>query len=312
MIAVRQYSESGGRFPASSGPVPNLRIGPVMNVLPFDKQVSIIAALTEGCSIRSVERLTDTHRDTIMRLGVRVGQGCAALHDAEMHGLRVGRIELDEAWSYVGKKQGKWTPEDGPDAGDQYVFIALAGAAKAIVGYRIGKRTADHTRAFLADLRERVLGSPEISSDAFQAYPVAVDMAFGIDCTFGTIEKNYDAPVAVEAARRYSPANVVSVTRRAVVGRPANISTSYVERQNLSLRMSQRRFTRLTNAFSKKLENHKAAVALYVAHYNFCRVHEALRVTPAMQLGITNRIWTIGELVEAALYGTVPFNAMVA
>lgn len=276
-----------------------------MNVLPFEKQVSIVAALTEGCSIRAVERLTDTHRDTVMRLGVRVGEGCAELHDAMVRGVHVSRIELDGAWSYVGKKQGKWKPEDGPDRGDQYVFIAMAGAAKAILSYRVGKRTAEHTRAFLADLRERVLGSPEISSDGFQPYPVAVDMAFGLDCTFGTIEKNYDAPQAVEAARRYSPANVVSVTRRAVVGRPAHISTSYVERQNLSLRMAQRRFTRLTNGFSKKLENHRAAVALYVAHYNFCRVHEALRVTPAMQLGLSSHIWTISELVEAALHGTV-------
>lgn len=283
-----------------------------MNILPFDRQVGIVSALTEGCSIRAVERLTDTHRDTVMRLGVRVGLGCAALHDALMRNLHVPRIEMDETWSYVGKKQKKLKPEDGSDVGDQYVFLALAGAAKAIVSYRVGKRTADNTRAFVMDLRERVLGAPEISSDAFQAYPVAVDLAFGLDCTFGTIEKHYAAPQAVEAARRYSPADVVAVAKRSVVGRPKHISTSYVERQNLSLRMAQRRFTRLTNAFSKKLENHCAAVALYVTHYNFCRVHEALRVTPAMQLGVTDHVWTISELVEAALYGTVTESQMVA
>lgn len=133
-----------------------------------------------------------------------------------------------------------------------------------------------------------------------------------MDCTYGQIEKHYSAPQAVEASRRYSPAEVVRITSRAVIGRPKHLSTSYVERQNLTLRMSQRRFTRLTNAFSKKLENHYAAVALYVSHYNLCRVHEALRITPAMQLGITDHIWTISELVEAALYGTVAHHSAAA
>jgi IS1 family transposase len=274
-----------------------------MNILPFDRQVEVIAALTEGVSIRATERLTDVHRDTIMRLGVRVGIGCANLHDALMRGVHVPRLELDEAWSYVGKKQKLVTLEDGTAKGDQYVFIALAGAAKAILAYRVGKRTLANTQAFLWDVRERVFGAPEILSDAFSAYRPAIEEAFGANCTYGTIEKHYNAPHAVEAARRYSPAQVVSITRHQVVGNPRHISTSYVERQNLTLRMQQRRFTRLTNAFSKKLENHCAAVALYVAHYNLCRVHEALRITPAMQLGVTDHIWTVGELVHAALTG---------
>jgi len=282
------------------------------NILPFDRQVEIIAALTEGVSIRATERLTGVHRDTIMRLGVRVGFGCAAVHDAVMRDLQVPRIEMDETWSYVGKKQARITPEDGADKGDQYVFLALAGAAKAIISYRVGKRNAGNTRAFVMDVRERVLGAPEISTDAFNQYPPAVDLAFGLDCSLGTVDKHYSAPQAVEAARRYSPAEVVSITTRAVVGRPKHISTSYVERQNLTLRMSQRRFTRLTNAFSKKLENHCAAVALYVAHYNFCRVHEALRITPAMQIGVTDHIWTISELVDAALNGTLANNSQAA
>jgi IS1 family transposase len=277
-----------------------------MNILPRDKQIEIVAALTEGVSIRATERLTGIHRDTIMRLGARVGMGCAAIHDHMMRGLHVNRIELDEAWSYVGKKQRQLRPDDPADLGDQYIFLALAGAAKAILSFRVGKRTAENTRAFVADLRERVVGAPEISSDAFNAYPVAVDMAFGIDCHFGTIEKHYAAEQTVEAARRYSPAKVVGVSRREVVGRPRHISTSYVERQNLTLRMSQKRFSRLSNGFSKRLENHCAAVALYVAHYNLCRVHEALRVTPAMQLGVTDHVWTIGELVEAAIDGVLP------
>lgn len=151
-----------------------------------------------------------------------------------------------------------------------------------------------------------MLGAPEISSDAFPAYPDAVEQAFGIECSFATIEKHYAVDAAVEAARRYSPAAVVSVSRKRIIGNQRTVSTSYIERQNLTLRMQQRRFTRLTNGFSKKLESHSAAVALYVAQYNFCRVHETLRITPAMQLGVTDHIWTISELVDAGLDGVVP------
>jgi IS1 family transposase len=240
-----------------------------------------------------------------MRLGVCVGNGCVTFHDAMMRGLHVSRIELDEAWSFVAKKQRHLKSTDPADFGDQYVLLALAGAGKAIVSYRVGKRTGENCRAFLADLRARVLGVLEISSDAFPAYPDAVERAFGIECTFGTIEKHYAVEPVIEAARRYSPAAVVSVSRRRIIGNPEKLSTSYVERQNLTRRMRQRRFTRLTNAFSKKLENHVASVALYFAHYNFCRVHETLRVTPAMQLGVTDHIWTIGELVDAALDSVV-------
>jgi IS1 family transposase len=277
-----------------------------MNVLPRDKQIAVIAALTEGCSIRSVERLTDIHRDTIMRLGVRIGNGCETLHDLTMRGLNVGRIELDEAWSFVAKKQRHLKPDDPADFGDQYVFLALAGAAKAIISWHVGKRDGENCRDFLADLRSRVIGAPEISSDGFPAYPDAVERAFGMECNFATIEKHYAADASVEAARRYSPAAVVSVTQHHVIGAQLTVSTSYIERQNLTLRMSQRRFTRLVNGFSKKLENHIAAVALYVAHYNFCRVHETLRVTPAMQVGVTDHVWSIGELIDAALTSAAP------
>ncbi|HEV2100082.1 MAG TPA: hypothetical protein VGR45_14315 [Stellaceae bacterium] len=228
------------------------------------------------------------------------------MHDSMMRGLHVSRIELDEAWSFVAKKQRHLKRTDPADFGDQYVFLALAGAGKAIISWRVGKRNGENCRALLADLRARVLGAPEISSDAFPAYPDAVEQAFGTECSFGTIEKHYAVDGAVEAARRYSPAAVVSIRRRRIIGAQRAISTSYIERQNLTLRMQQRRFTRLTNAFSKKLESHIAAVPLYVAHYNLCRVHETLRVTPAMQLGATDHIWTIGELVDAALDGVLP------
>lgn len=276
-----------------------------MNILPRDKQVEIIAALTEGCSIRAVERLTGVHRDTIMRLGHDVGVGCAKLHNALMRDLRVNRIELDEIWQYVGKKRKQVTPDDPPDVGDQWTFIALDGTSKAIIAHRTGKRDGANTQQFVADLRERVIGAPEISSDAFRSYPRAIEKAFGANVHFGTIDKTFAVDAVPEAARRYSPGAVVAVKREVVSGYPITISTSYVERQNLTLRMSQRRFTRLTNAFSKKLENHMAAVALYVAWYNLCRVHEAHRVTPAMQLGIADHVWSIRELVEAALTGEI-------
>lgn len=277
-----------------------------MNVLPFTKQVEVISALTEGMSIRATERLTGIHRDTIMRLGARVGTGCATLHHALMRDLHVVRLELDEAWSFVGKKQRRTTPEDVAIKGDQYIFIALAATAKAIVSYRVGKRTEGVTEDFCADLRARVLGAPEISTDGFTPYTAAIRRQFGTAVAHGVIVKKYASDPGREASRRYSPAHVVAVDREVVSGVPMHISTSYVERSNLSLRMGARRLTRLTNGFSKKVENHVAAISLYVANYNFCRVHEAHRVTPAMQLGVTDHVWSIGELVEAALSGSIP------
>jgi len=272
-----------------------------MNILSRDKQIEIIAALTEGCSIRAVERLTGVHRDTIMRLGARVGRGCARLHDYRMLGLRVGRIELDELWSFVGKKQKRVSRKDEAVTGDQYVFTALASTSKAIISYRVGKRNGENTEAFVADLRERVIGTPEISSDGLHYYETAVRFAFGNRVAYGQIIKSYVGEPPKDAARRYSPGVVVAVNRQVISGAPAQISTSYVERSNLTIRMSSRRFTRLTNGFSKKLENHEAAMGLLVAHYNLCRVHEAKRVTPAMSLGLTDHPWSIGELLDAAL-----------
>lgn len=276
-----------------------------MNILSRDRQTQIISALCEGASIRTAERLTGIHRDTIMRLGVRVGDGCAALHDAIMQDLRVNRLELDEAWSFVGKKQRLTTPEDVAVKGDQYIFIALAATAKAIVSYRVGKRNEATTEDFCADLRYRVMGAPEISTDGFLPYLSAIRRTFGTAVSHGVIVKKYAGESGRDAAKRYSPAHVVAVEREAVSGAPMHISTSYVERSNLTLRMGARRLTRLTNGFSKKIENHVAAISLYVAHYNLCRVHEAHRVTPAMQLGVADHVWSIGELVEAALTGSV-------
>lgn len=274
-----------------------------MNNLSRDQQIQIIACLTEGQSIRATERITGIHRDTIMRLGERVGRGCAELHDRMMVGVRTGRLELDEIWGYVGKKQKRVERHEISHKGDQYTFIGMSASAKAIIAYRTGKRDMENTDLFVQDLRQRVIGAPEISTDGFHPYKVAIRDAFNGKASHGVIVKTYSVTnLAVkDAARRYSPAEVVSVSREVESGMPLYISTSYVERQNLTLRMTQKRFARLTNGFSKKLTHHAAAVSLYVSHYNLCRVHEALRTTPAVALGIADRVWTIGDLIDAVL-----------
>jgi IS1 family transposase len=274
-----------------------------MNVLSRDQQIAIIACLTEGQSIRATERITGIHRDTIMRLGARVGRGCAELHDRMMVGIRTGRLELDEIWGFVGKKQKRVQRHEIEHKGDQYTYIGMSSSAKAIISYRTGKRDSENTDLFVQDLRQRVIGAPEISTDGFLPYKNAIRDAFNGRAHHGVIVKTYSVTnLAVkDAARRYSPAEVVAVSREVESGIPSNISTSYVERQNLTLRMSQKRFARLTNGFSKKLDHHAAAVSLYVAHYNLCRVHEALRTTPAVALGVAERVWTIGDLIDAVL-----------
>jgi len=266
-----------------------------------DKKSGVIAALCEGVSIRATERLTGIHRDTIMRLGVKVGQGCNALHGKLMVNLQVSRIELDEVWSFVKKKRRNMGAEDPDTVGDQFIYLAMDSTGKAIISWFVGKRSTRNTINFVADVRHRVMGRPEISTDGYAPYIRAVDEAFAGDAHHGIVDKQ-EVVIAKgpDAPKYYAKQVLVKVERTAISGSPKTISTSFIERQNLTLRMSQRRLTRLSNGFSKKYENHCAAIALYATHYNFCRVHEALRITPAMQLGLTDRIWSISELIEAA------------
>lgn len=285
-----------------------------MNILDKGKQIEIIAALCEGVGIRATARLTNTNRKTVARLALQVGIGAAEFHDRTMNGVRVNRLELDELWSFVAKKQARVQRNELFAKGDQYVFIGMAGTQKAIIGFHVGKRDTDNTDQFIRDLRERVIGLPEISTDGFHPYRSTIRDAFGDRVAHGIVNKTYSVThlATPEAARRYSPAQVVAVARNVVSGAPEEISTSFAERGNLSIRMACRRFTRLTNAFSKKLECHIAAVALYVAHYNFCRPHETLtpdakhQTTPAMALGLTDHVWSIGELISAALSAATP------
>jgi IS1 family transposase len=275
-----------------------------MNVLPFEKQVQIIAALTEGCSIRSTERLTSAHRDSVMRLMVRVGQGCERLHDRLMRDLQVNLIELDEQWDFIAKKAKHVRQDDPEEYGDVWLFVALAATQKAVLSYVVGKRTQENTHALARDLRARILNRPQITSDGYAPYLGAIETAFARNVDFAVLTKQYVGDSNLpDAAHRYSPGHVSAIDKTVIRGRPnpEKISTSYVERFNLSSRMQMRRFTRLTNCYSKKLENHEAAVALWICFYNLCRVHESLRCTPAMELGVTDHVWSIGELVRAAL-----------
>jgi IS1 family transposase len=272
------------------------------NILPLEKQTMTIHALAEGNSIRSIERMTGIHRDTIMRLGVKVGQSCATLLDEKMRNLELGSIEVDEIWGFIGKKQKQVTRSDSRHlVGDVWTYIALDVKTKLIPSYFIGKRDAYHTNAFMMDLAARVTNRVQISSDGLQTYAAAVERGFGAGVDYGQIIKTYASDDRY-AQGRYSPAEVVKVEKASIMGSPiqSEISTSHVEKQNHTLRMHCRRLTRLTNAFSKKLENFKAAIGLNFAYYNFVKTHGAIRCTPAMAAGIMPSALTVRDLVEMA------------
>jgi len=272
-----------------------------MNKLSLNKQATIIGALVEGNSIRSIERMTGVHRDTVMRLGVRVGNACEKIMDEKMRNLNCRHVQVDELWCYVGKKQRHVKEEDDiSTVGDFYTWTALDSDTKLIPSYKVGKRDAETAHAFIDDLYSRLANRVQLSSDGLYHYVTAVSESFGMDVDYAQIVKFYEAePIG---PGRYSPPKVVKVEKSYIQGHPdlSITSTSYVERQNLTCRMSMRRFTRLTNGFSKKVKNLKAAVALHFAHYNFVRVHKTLRCTPAMEAGVVNELWTVGNLVEMA------------
>ncbi|MGC9954778.1 MAG: IS1 family transposase [Rhizomicrobium sp.] len=270
----------------------------MVNRLSIERRSQIIGALVEGNSIRSVERMTNTHRDTIMRLGFEVGKGCHRLMNEKMRNLPCSLIQVDEIWAYVAKKQARLKPGESIRAGDFWTFVALDPETKLVPSFFVGKRTGENAYRFMRDLSERLTNRVQISTDGLQSYINAVDDAFGGNIDYGQVVKFYDAePIG---PGRYSPPKVTGQEKTVIAGSPdlLHISTSLVERQNLTMRMQMRRFTRLTNAFSKKVENLKAAVSLHFAHYNFVRLHKSLRVTPAMAAGVSDRLWSLEELVE--------------
>ena len=272
------------------------------NVLNADKQTAIIAALAEGSSIRSIERITGVHRDTIMRLGVKVGQGCTALLDEKMRNLPCRLLQFDEVWGFIGKKERHVRPDDDPQYGNVWTFCAIDAETKLVPSFKCGKRDLATAKTFVADVQSRMAGRVQISSDALKAYQDAIEQTFGADVDFGQIIKTYEHDESQNAERKYSAAKFVSVEKRSVTGSPDMdlVSTSYIERLNATTRLHMRRLTRLTLAFSKKLENFEAAVGLHFAYYNLVKRHGSLRCTPAMAAGVERDFWSVAALVEAA------------
>lgn len=271
-----------------------------MNTLNHSKKLSVISALVEGNSVRSTERMTGVHRDTICRLLVEVGSRCQRLLDEHMWNLPCKLVQCDEIWTFVYKKNRRVRKEDSPDFGDQWVFVAIDAETKLIPAYTVGKRTALTTLNLVEDLAKRLRNRIQLTTDGFRFYVGAVEECFGSEVDFAQLVKLYGDYGQHDAEAKYSPSPIIETIVKIRQGEPDErlISTSYVERQNLTMRMQMRRFTRLTNAFSKKLENLKAACALHFAHYNFCRIHSSLRITPAMAAGVVNEVWPLDLLLK--------------
>ncbi|XXU51070.1 IS1 family transposase [Sorangium sp. So ce1014] len=272
------------------------------------KRVEVVAHLVEGAGIRPTTRLTDVSKPAILALLLRVGEGCEQLHNRLVRDVDCLTVQVDEIWSYVQKKQARVLPGDSPEVGEAYTFVGMASASKLVISFRVGKRDEENTAAFIKDLRARLVTIPQLYSDGWAPYVAAVGGAFALagSVDYAQVVKRYNRKARKDDDHRYEPPREPFITKTPVFGVPdmKRASTSHVERQNLTIRMHIRRFTRLCNGFSKRLPHHKAAVALHMAFYNFCRPHEAHRVTPAMEAGLTDHVWSIEELVTAALAET--------
>lgn len=273
-----------------------------MNILAHHRRILILKCLVEGMSIRATARVADVSRATVAKLLVDAGKACAAYQDAALRDLTCRRIQVDEAWCFIYAKQknvarAKSAP---PEAGDVWTWVAIDADTKLVPTWRVGDRTGMTAIDLMDDLRGSLANRVQLTTDGHRAYLEAVEGAFGGDVDYAMLIKLYGAtPGNSQPETRYSPGECIGIEKHRIEGDPdpAHVSTSYVERQNLTMRMSMRRFTRLTNAFSKKLENHAHAVALHYMHYNFCRLHQTLRVTPAMAAGVTDRLWEIADIV---------------
>ena len=271
-----------------------------MNILATDRRAEILNCLVEGCSMRSTSRLTGAAKKTVERLLVAAGTACADYMDKAMRNLNCKVLQVDEVWSFTYAKQKNVpaTMKEKAGIGDTWTWIAIDADSKLIPCWHVGKRNATDAYLFINDLKERLASRVQLTSDGLKAYVEAVESAFGSDIDFAQLVKLYGNELG-QGEVRYSPPICTGARKSRVTGNPLKrlISTSFVERQNLTLRMSNRRFTRLTNAFSKKLENHKHAAAIHFMFYNFCRIHQTLRVTPAMQAGISDHVWSLEEVV---------------
>jgi IS1 family transposase len=265
----------------------------------MDKMVMICNLLVEGCSIRTIERITGTHRDTILKVLVHAGEKCEKLMGRMIVNVPVKDVECDEVWGFIGKKEKRVKPEDDVNMGDAYTFVAIESNTKLVLNFAMGKRNQATTNIFIEGLRYATdRKSFQVTTDGFQPYVPAITTTLSDCASFARFIKTYGSPN--DGEKRYSPAEIVSTEVVPVMGNPdpARICTSIVERQNLTMRMQMRRLTRLTNGFSKKWENLWAALCLHFAHYNFVRIHRALRVTPAIEAKITDYVWTMADLLS--------------
>jgi IS1 family transposase len=274
-----------------------------MNRLSTAKRVAVISALVEGCSVRSTSRLTGVAKGTILSLLADVGRACAAYQDATIRNVMARRVQIDEIWSFVSCKNKNLTAEilaKNPRAGDAWTFVAIDADTKLVLSWLVGTRDVGCATDFLQDVAGRVSSRIQLTTDGHKMYLSAVEDAFGSAIDYAMLQKVYGSDP--QAEKRYSPAVCLGCKVDVITGSPdpAYIGTSHIERQNLTMRMNIRRFTRLTNAFSKKIENHTHSVALFYMHYNFVRVHQSLRVTPAMEAGLTTTPWSIADIVALA------------
>jgi IS1 family transposase len=270
-----------------------------MNRLDPKTRAQIIQLLCEGMAIRAITRVTGASKNTIAKLLVSVGRACAEYQDHALRDLPCKRVQLDEIWSFVYAKQdhvrkAKAAPAN---AGDAWTWTAICADTKLLITTLVGQRNTDYALAFVDDLRWRLANRVQVTSDGHRPYLAAMDTVFGEDADYAMLQKIYGADPIAE--KRYSPAKCVGAVRKIISGNPdkKHINTSYAERQNLTMRMHMRRFTRLTNAFSKKLEHHAYSVALHQMFYNFVRIHQTLKVTPAMAAGVTGKLWEVSDIV---------------
>jgi IS1 family transposase len=294
---IQRYrcNQCGKTFSDHEGPLGNLRT-------PLDTALRVVSCLAEGCSVWSTARICNVHKRTVIAILHMVAERCESLMAEKVRDVPVELVQCDEIWGYVFKKEGHKTEEEAgnPLIGDAYTFVGIEAKSKLILCYELGKRDGVTTLAFIGKLQEATGGRFQLTTDGFKPYVGAVEEIFGADIDFAQLVKLYYSDE--QTRERYSPGQVIETIPVPIQGEPdpSQISTSYIERQNLTMRMCMRRLTRLTNGFSKKWANLKAALALYVAHYNFCRIHQTLRVTPAMEAGITDHVWRIEELLDSS------------
>lgn len=271
-----------------------------MNTLSMDKKVAVITALVEGCSVRATSRMTGVAKGTILRLLADVGQACAHYQDAALRNISAKRVQIDEIWSFVEAKQKNVTAKMAAEkiCGDVWTFVAIEAQTKLVISWLVGRRDAGCATEFLQDVEKRLSNRIQLTTDGHKMYLNAVIDAFADEIDYAQLVKIYGNDP--EGQKRHSPAQCLGADKIEVLGSPdpKHISTSFVERQNLTMRMQMRRFTRLTNAFSKKIDNHMHQIALFCMWYNLARVHQTLRVTPAMEAGISQHVWSICEIVQ--------------